>query len=82
MGKMDLHPVNSIEDDFLENILMKVEGMDNDAEACLEMFRSWKRRNEDEADATLKQRVEVDVNKMKDDFQIYKQDLAAKERNF
>jgi hypothetical protein len=78
MVTMNLNPVTDIEDEFLGNILLKVKDMDSDAQACRKMFRSWKRIYAKEADATLKQQLEVEVNNMKADFQIYIRDLAAK----
>ena len=55
MGKMEVNPVTDIEEAFLEDDLLRLEGMKNDAEACVKLFKSWKRRYEGEDDAALKQ---------------------------
>jgi hypothetical protein len=82
MVMMDLYPVPDIEDEFLENILLKVKVMDSDAQACRKLFRSWKRMYAKEAGAALKQQLEVKVNNMRADFQIYRSDMAAKVKIF
>ena len=51
--------------------------MMNDAEACLKLFMTWKRRYKAEAGATLKQQVEGEVTKMETDFKTYKLDRDA-----
>ena len=82
MVTMDLYSVTDIEDEFLGNILLKVKDMDSDAQACRKLFRNWKRMYAREADASLKQQLEVEVNNMKADFQNYISDLAAKVKIF
>ena len=55
MGKMEVNLVTDIEEVFLEDALLRLEGMKNDAEACVKLFKSWKRRYEGEDDAALMQ---------------------------
>ena len=62
MGKMRINPVSDIQEEFLEDSIVRLEGMMNDAEACLKLFMAWKRRHKAEVGATLKAEVEGEVN--------------------
>ena len=73
MGRMRINPVSDIHEEFLEDDLLRLEGMKNDAEACLKLFMIRKRRYKGEMDATLKQQVEEED---------YKLEMAAKKRTF
>ena len=44
LGRMQINPVSDIEEEFLEDDLLRLETMKNDAENCFRLFLTWKRR--------------------------------------
>ena len=72
MGRMEINPVSDIREGFLEDSLIRLVGMMNDAENGLKLFTTWKRRYNGETDADLKQQVEDEVTKLKTNFKGYK----------
>ena len=82
MGRMRINPVSDIQKEFLEDSIVRLEGMINYAEAYLKLFMTWKRRYKAEVGATLKAEVEGEVTKLETDFKTYKMDMAAKKEAF
>ena len=54
--------------------------MTNDADNCLKLHMTWKRRYKDETNADLKKQVKDEVSKLKTDFKAYKMDMATKKK--
>ena len=71
-GRMDISPVSDIQEEFLEDSLMRLERMITDAENCLKLCMTWRRRYKGETDADLKNQVEDEVTKLKTEFKTYK----------
>ena len=67
-------------EDLLEDDLLRLKAMKNDAEACLKLFMTWQWRNNAEWGADLKKQVEGEVTKLKADFKTYKLEMAAKKK--
>ena len=53
--------MSDIKDEFLKDSIIRLESMMNDAEACLKLFMTWKRRYKAEVGAALKAEVEGEV---------------------
>ena len=82
MGEMRTNPVADIEEELLENNLMRLDTLMNDVRACLKQFIGWNRRYKEEEDATLKLQVDVEVSKMEAYFKTFKLEMVAKKRAF
>ena len=80
MGRMEINPVSDIREEFIENSLIRLEGMTKDAENCLKLFMTWKRRYTDETNTDLKKQVEDEVSKLKTDFTTYQVEMAARKK--
>ena len=52
MGRMQSNPVSDIEEEFLEDNLLRLETMKNDADNCLRLLMTWERRYKDGMDPT------------------------------
>jgi hypothetical protein len=80
LGRMQINPVSDIEEEFLEDDLLRLETMKNDAENCIRMFLTWERRYKDGMDATLKATVNKRVQLMETDLKAYKLGMAVKKK--
>ena len=80
IGEMRTNPVVDIMEEFLENDLMRLDSLKNDARACLKQLMVCEKRYKDEMDATFKAQVDGDVSKMEADFNAYKLGMDAKKK--
>ena len=56
--------------------------MADDLQACLKLYKSWKRKYKNEASADLKNQLEEEVQRMTDTFQTYRDALAERRDTF
>jgi hypothetical protein len=80
MDRLELVPVSDIPDVVLEDSLIRLEGMAKDAQACLQLFMTWKETYKTEMDANLKQQVEDEVARLIASFKDYELGITDRKK--
>ena len=80
MDRLELIPVSDIPDLVLEDCLIRFEGMAKDAQACLQLFMTWKETYKTEMDANLKQQVEDEVARLIASFKDYELGITDRKK--
>ena len=65
MSRRKKKSVSDIREGLMDDSLMRLKGMTNDAENCLRLFMTWKRKHQGESNAPLKKQVDDEITKMK-----------------
>ncbi len=79
MSQMDAAPVANIRAAFLDDAFRRVEIMIDEAQACMALYRSWKRKYRESEEAALLEEVKGEVNTMSAGLEAYKSLLADKQ---
>ena len=74
---MECCPVADIPDEFLDDGIMRMEGLVTDVTAILKQNRGWVREYQGETNP-VKAQLDGEISKMKLDFEAYQTSMAAK----
>ena len=80
MGKLTVNPVSAMTEELLDSSLATFDAIKEDAEHCMKIYNSWKRKHRASSDTELKREVNEAVDGMQNAFQAYSSGFSDKKK--
>ncbi len=82
MGNMEMNPVSALREGILDQFLVKLDSLTEDAESCMKQSKTFARKYKADSNGDRKKEVEDAIKQMKETFMTYRDEFAEKKESF
>ena len=78
MSNMEMNPVSALREEILDQFLVTLDSLKEDAENCMKLSKTFARKYKADPNGDLRKEVETAIQQMKETFMTYRDEFADK----
>ena len=82
IGNMEMNPVSALREGIVDQFLVKLDSLTEDAESCMKQSKTFARKYKADSNGDRKKEVEDAIKQMKETFMTYRDEFAEKKESF